>query len=457
RIREWAETPLEPGLVENTVVIKEAEVAAKIRQLFDIQKVGTPKVIVGVSGLHCLTRPITLPQLPKDMLNEAVTREAKRVLPLPLEQLYISWQSIPAPEGKTQVFLVAIPIKTADALFKTLQKAGLKPSFMGIKPLLLTGVVKEPTAVVVDVQKTEFDIVIMADGVPQPIRTIAFPDGVPSWQEKLLTIKSELDRTITFYNSNNPERPLAASVPIFASGDLANEPELCQTLSDEIGYPVLLIPLPLDCPDGFVPSHYMANIGLTMHKLSPGNQVGASVVNLNTLPAPYLPKPISLTNVLALPGAAVGAALLVVLLVLIQSTSSDIAALRAQVNTADQILQRKLAQRQELLGKVNGLEKKITEIESSRDSFTSALGSLEDQSAAVNHDLEVTIERLPSTISLSNIGHAGGILTISGRAPSEKNVLQYLMELDASGRFGEISISSMTRADGGGDGFYPDR
>ncbi|MFC1989043.1 PilN domain-containing protein [Chloroflexota bacterium] len=453
RIREWAETPLEPGLVENSVVIKEAEVAAKIRQLFNAQKVGTSKIAVGVSGLHCLTRPITLPRLPKDMLNEAVTREVKRALPVPLEQLYISWQTIPAPEGKTQVFLVAIPIKMADALLKTLQKAGLKPSFMGIKPLLIAGVAKEPTAVVVDVQKTEFDIVIMADGVPQPIRTISFPNEEPSWQERLATIKNELDRTISFYNSNNPEKPLASSVPIFASGDLATEPELRQTLSDEVGHPVLLVSLPLDCPDGFAPSHYMVNIGLTMQKLSHGNQVGASVVCFNALPTPYLPKPISLTNVLALPGAAIGAGLLAVLLVLIQSTSADITSLRAQVNTADHLLQLKLAQRQELLGKVSGLEKEIAEIESSRDNFTAALGSLEGQSAAINHDLEVTITRLPSTISLSSIGHASGILAISGRAPSEKNVLQYLMELDASGRFGEISISNMTRAGDGGMDF----
>ncbi len=445
RVIEWAEAPLEPGLVENTVVIKEAEVADKIRQLFSVQKVGTAKIAVGVSGLHCLTRPITLPQLPKDVLSEAVMREAKKALPVPLEQLYISWQNIPAPEGKTQVFLVAVPRKTADTLIKTLQEAGLKPTFLGIKPLLLAGVVKEPTAVVVDVQKMEFDIVIIVDRVPQPIRTISFPEEAPSWQEKLATIKNELNRTITFYNSNNPEKPLASGVPIFASGDLAAQPELCQTLSDEVGYPVLSVPLPIDCPDGFAPSHYMTNIGLTVRELSRGKDVGASVVNLNALPTPYLPKPISLTNVLALPGAAIGAGLIVFLLVLIQSASADIASLRAQVNTNDQILQRKLAQRQELLGKVNGLEKKIAEIESSQDSFTAVLGNLEGQSAAINNDLKVAITRLPGSVILGSIGHANGILTVSGRAPSEKNVLEYLAELDASGRFGEINISNMSR------------
>ncbi|MFC2051957.1 PilN domain-containing protein [Chloroflexota bacterium] len=450
RIQEWAELPLEPGLIENTVVIKEAEVAAKIRQLFTVHKVRTTKVTVGVSGLHCLTRPITLPQLPRDMLDEAVKREAKRTLPIPLEQLYISWQTIPAPEGKTQVFLVAIPCKTADALLKTLQQVGLKPSFMDIKPLLLARVVKEPTAVIIDVQKAEFDIVIMADGIPQPIRTINFAEGALSWQEKMTTIKSELNRTIAFYDSNNPEKPLPSSVPIFALGDLAGESELWQDLSDEVGHPVLSVSSPLDFPNGFDLSHYMVNIGLAQQKLSHRGEVRASVVNLNALPASYLPKPISLTNILALPGAAVAAVLLIFLLVLIQTTSADIASLRVQLNSTDQILQRNLSQRQELSGKAAELEKKIAAIEASRSTFTAALSSLEKQSAAINHDLEATIRSLPTNISLSNISHAGSVLTISGRAPSEKHVLGYLMQLDASGRFGEITISNMSRVEGGG-------
>ena len=453
RIKVWAESPLEPGLIDNAVVIKEAEVATKIKQLFKAQKVKTKKIIVGVSGRHCLTRPITFPQLPKDMLDEAVRREATRVLPVPLEQLYTSWQIIPAPEGKIQVFLVAVPRKIADALLKTVRQAGLKPYFMGLKPLCLARVVKEATVVIVDVQTTEFDIVIMADGVSQPIRTIPFANEALSGKEKLTIIKNELDRTITFYNSNNPENTLASTVPIFASGELADEPELCQSLSDEIGHPVLSLTSPLVCPEGFATSRHMVNIGLALQKLSSGKEAGPSVANLNALPASYQPKPISLTNIFALPGAAIATGLLVLLVMLIQSTSDDIASIRVQLNTADQLLQQKLSQRQGLAGNIAELEKEIAEVETSRDNFAVAVGTLENQSAGINHDLEVTINSLPNTINLSSINHANSILTISGRAPSEREVLEYLTALDASGRFGEISIANMSRIEGEGMDF----
>jgi len=446
RIREWADSPLEPGLVKNAVVIKETEVAATIKQLFKVQKVKGGKVNVGVSGLHCLSRLITLPQLPEAMLAEAVKREAKRVLPVPLEQVYLSWQTIPAPEGETQVFLVAVPCKMADTLLKALHQAGLKPDLMDLKPLLLAKIVKEATAVIIDIQPTEFDIVIMAGRIPQPTHTVSFPSEALSWQEKLVMISDELDRTIKFYNSNNPGRPLESSVPIFASIALAHQPELYQSLSDELGRPVLRLSSPLACPEGLDPNRYMVNIGLALKKLSLGKEAGLSEVNLNTLPTAYRPEPISLLRISTLTGATVAIGLLILLVMSIQSASADITSMRSQLGPTNQLLQQKLSRRQELM-------ENITEAEAFLDNFTTMLESLDQQNNGVNGGLEVTVNSLPSTISLSSISHANSTLTINGRSPSEKEVLSYLRKLDASDRFAEITITSMRKIEGEGMDF----
>ncbi len=453
RIREWADLPLEPGLIEGNVVIKGAEVATKVRQLFKAMKLKAKKISVGLSGIHCLTRPITLPQLPKTMLDEAVNREARRVLPVPLEELYISWQTIPAPEGKVQVFITAIPRETADNLLKMLRQAGLEPSFMDVKPLLLARVVREATAVILDIQTTEFDIVIVSDGIPQPVRSIPFLNEALSWQERLTVIRSELDRTITFYNSNNPENPLDSSIPVFASGELADEPELCQALSDQLGHPVLPLSSPLECPEGLVPSRYMVNIGLALQKLLSGKEAGPLVVNLNALPVPYQPKPISLTNILVPPGAAIAIGLLAFLVILTQSASANITSVHTQLDTTEQLLQQRLSQKQELAANIAELQREITEVEASRDNFTTVLGILETQTTGINRHLDITLKSLPNTISLSSISHAENLLTVSGRAPSEAEVLSYLIKLDASGRFGEITVTNMTRIEGEGMDF----
>jgi Tfp pilus assembly protein PilN len=317
---------------------------------------------------------------------------------------------------------------------------------MDLKPLLLTKVVKEATAVIVDVQPTEFDVVIMVGRVPQPTHTVSFPSKALSWQEKLVMIRDELDRTIKFYNSNNPGKPLVSSVPIFASIALAHQPELFQSLSDKLGHPVLLLSSPLACPEGLDPNRYMVNIGLALKRLSLGKEAGLSVVNLNVLPSAYRPEPISLTKVVALTGAAVAIGLLVFLVMSIQSASADITSMRSQLDPTNQLLQQKLSQRQELM-------ENITEAEASRDNFTTVLDSLDQQNNGVNGGLEVTVNSLPSTISLSSISHTNSILTINGRSPSEKEVLSYLRKLDASDRFAEITITSMRKIEGKGMDF----
>ena len=233
QIKEWTSVSMEPGLVKNNVITNEAAVAAKIQQLFETQGIETKTIFVGISGLHCLSRPIIFPPLPQEVLNAVVMREAKRLLPVSIEKLYLSWQSVPAPAGKTKVFLVAVPRNTVDALFRTLRQAGLNPCFLGLKPLLLTKLPKVATGIIVDAQKSEFDVVIMSGGIPQPVRTIPFANAEISWSEKLPIIINDTVKTITFFNTNNPEKTLSSDAPIFVSGELINEPELCQTLSRE--------------------------------------------------------------------------------------------------------------------------------------------------------------------------------------------------------------------------------
>ncbi|MFH1031954.1 MAG: PilN domain-containing protein [Chloroflexota bacterium] len=447
QIREWAEWTLEPELVKGNVVLNEAEVAAKIRQLFAACKVRTTKVAVGISGLHCFSRPISFPQLPRDMLAEAVQREAKRVLPVPLEQLYLSWQSIPAPQGKTQVFLVAVPRKTIDALLGALRLSGLKPYFMDVKPLLLARVARDKTAVIVDVQMTEFDIIVMANGIPQPIRSVPFATQTPTSEEKLTAIKNELSRTITFYNTTNPENVLAPTVPIFVSGELASEPEMCQALSEAIGHPVLMLSSPLESRGEFTPSRYMVNIGLALQSLS-GKEVGPSVVNLNVLPHSYLPKPISLLNIGAFTGIGVTAGLVALMIFFNQGVSADIASARAELKTTEDLLKQQQSERQQLLNKITELEDKVKQSETSLYNITAAFNALEKQSAGISRELDVAMNELPYSVNLTGVSHADNKLTMSGQVPSEKEILAYLKSLGLSGIFGEITLTKMDRTQG---------
>ena len=455
RINKFAELPLDLGLAKVNADIKNAEIAAKVKELLKATKIRKKKVVVGISGLHCLSRPITLPLLPKAMLEEAVMREAKRLLPIPLEQLYVSWQPIPCPEAdKTRIFLVAIPCRIADDLIKALRQVGLKPYLMDIKPVALARVVKEATALIVDVQPSEFDIVIMSDGVPQPIRTIPFPsEDLPS-QEKLQVVRNDLERTIEFFNSNNPEKPIDAGVTLFVSGELAKEPELYQALAEELGRPVLPLPSPLQSGTELDLSNYMVNIGLTLKERE--KEAGPLITNLNAMPAPYRSKPVSISKVMALPSAISIIGLLALMVMSMQDASAIIASTQSQLDTANHIITHRQTQKKELMDNVAELEKKIADTMAIRNAFVAALNSLDEKGDVINGNLAATVDNLASSVTLTSIRHSTNTLTINGRAPSEAEVLRYARNLDATGRFPEVTISSIRQVaerdeEGGGE------
>ena len=447
RVEKWAHLPLEPGLVSDGAIVEEAEVAAKIKELLKAQGVTTKKVIAGMSGLHCLTRPITLPKVPKAVLPEAIMREAERIMPLPMEQLYISWQIIPVPGEEMQVFLLALPRNVADALVKTLRQAGVEPYLIDIAPLALTRVASKATAIIADVQPARLDVIIMVDGIPQPVRTLSLPSTALTLAEKLPTMTAELTRTINFYNSNHPEKPLDPDTPIFCSGELAQEPEACQSLASELKYPVLPLSSPLEGPEDLAQDQYIVNIGLALKELSlPKAEVNFPLVNLNALPEVYKPKPIPLTKTVILPGIIIIAiGLLIPLVTRVQDVAADTALLRGELATVNQLIEQRLAQRQD----VAELETKVSEVEASRDTFTAVIDYIEDERYEVNGDLEVTMSNLPETIDLSNISHASNGLTISGIAPSETEVLVYATKLRTSGRFSQVIISTMEKTEDG--------
>lgn len=449
RIIKLADVPLDTGLNDIDTEEKEAELTAKIKLLFKSNKISARKVILGLSGLHCLTRPVILPELPRAMLAEAITREARRVLPVPLEQLYISWQIISATAGKIQAFMVAIPKQTADTLIRILNKAGFKPYLMDIKPLALARLARESTAIIVDVQLAEFDIIVMVNRIPQPIRTLPFPQESLSFREKILIVKDELKRTIQFYNSNNPDSLIQPNAPLLVSGELADEPELYESLAQELGYQVSPLMSPLKCLKQLDPSHHLVNVGLALKEFT--REVGPLLPNFNTLPAPYLPTPVSLNRIMAIPAAVTAASLIVLLGMIVQDSAASIASTQNQLDSTTTMLQKKQARQNELAKSVGEAEQQLASIETSRQNFTAVLNSFNAKGEKMNGDLEATVDNQIDDFELESISHSGDQLTINGWAESEQEVLKYARKLYATDRFEEITITNLTREEAGDD------
>jgi type IV pilus assembly protein PilM len=444
RITKLADVPLDVNLSDTGDEEQTEGLVNKIRLLFKTNRISTKKVILGISGLQCLTRPLTLPELPKTMLDEAITREAKRVLPIPLEQLYLSWQIVSMSEGRIDVYLVAIPKSIADNILKILSQAGIKPYLMDIKPLALSRVCREPTAIIIDVQPKEFDIIIMVKGIPQPLRTVPFPRDFLGTEERVPIVQDEFRRTIQFYNSNNPENPIPPNTIIYVSGELVDETETIESMAKELGYQVSPLTSPLKCVKQLDPSHHLTNIGLALKELVKGP--APLVPNFNTLPVPYRPKEIPRDRLMALPAAAAAVGLIVLLVITVQNAAGDIDWTQSQLESTQFVLEKKQAQKKETAASIAALESQYASIESARKKYVAALESMTARGTSLNADLKAVVNNIVTDLEVYTIGHTGGQVSINGKSDTEQEVFKYVRKLQDTGRFREITITTVSRA-----------
>lgn len=330
-IQSWGDMPLERGLVKDGVILDQDAVAKKLQGLWQIagkrkryyltttsgervqitEVVKPGKVIAGISGINCLHRLLTLPELPKDLLSEAVKREAARVFGVPLAELYLFWQVLPSLKGETVVYLVALPRDTVDNLISTLLKAGFKPYLMDLKPLAIARTITEPNAIVVDVQPCSLDIVIMINRIPQVVRSIPLPREA-SLEDRMPVIGEELSRAILFYDSSHKDKPIGADVPLLVSGELAEREDMWSLLLEERKRPVRVLPSPLEAPEDFPHSQYLTNIGLVLKEVPAAEKeaIPYSLVDFNALPEVYLPRRRPLSEIIYIAVSIIGIALI---------------------------------------------------------------------------------------------------------------------------------------------------
>jgi type IV pilus assembly protein PilM len=444
KIKKKAEVKLEPGLVKGAVVLKEKEVAARITELLKSQEVVGKKVLLGFSGLHSLTRPMTLPELPKSMVPEAVAREARRVLPVPLDQLYLSWRTVPSVKGRIQAFMAANPRKAIDSLMKTLHIADLEASHMTIKPLALTKAVPENTAIIIDLQSTEFDITILSDGIPQPIRTITLPEAELTLEQKMDSVISDLDRTIKFFDENNKERPLNKAAPLYVSGEFMGHKDIYKMLAESSGHPVKALSSSIKGLEETDLGVYMINIAMAIKNAPPSRESTFPISNLNMLPAPYQPKPISYSKLIAIPGAAAIIGVVVPMFLLMQSASANIDKLQTELETANAATNQKISEQQALGKNIAVLEKQSAAAKQAVNNVAASWKVITTQQEIVSGDLTTALVYTPVNVTIGSITESGGTLTVTGSATDEATVLNYARALDASKRFAQTTVSSLT-------------
>jgi type IV pilus assembly protein PilM len=338
-----------------------------------------------------------------------------------------------------------------DALLRTMRQAGLEPYLMDLAPLALARIPDESRAIIVNSRAEHADIIVIEERLPQLIRVLSLPSEAKSLSERLSAISEELTRTVMFYNSSHLEKPLASSVPLFVVGELAEAPDSWPSLVGRFGFPVSLLPLPIEYPEGFPANDLMVNIGLALKELTAERGGGNfSIVNLNTLPEVYRPERTQISRILVPVGIIIGLGILAWMGYLVQRSSAETGRLEPQVTASVRLLAQP---RQDIAAikdqikqtepQLKPIETQIGQVTATTAVFTSTRDGLTTGRNKVDADMSKIVELLPSNVDLLTVNHTGGGITITGLAPDEDYIFEYTRALRESGGISSLIITSI--------------
>jgi type IV pilus assembly protein PilM len=293
RVETWGSAPLPPGLVRDTLIADPAAVGEIIGDLLGSAGLSRHGVIVSLTGLRSVSRLVSLPRLSASRMKEAVRWAARREMPVALNELCLSWQTVGTWDSEQWVFLLGTPRSVVDATLGALSAGGIKPHAMDLKPLALARMVGRSEAIIVDLESESMTIVIVVKGITQLMHTIVTRQDGLLLDDRMRRLADDLSRTVMFYNNAHPDQPLNPGTAAFFTGEVANDPAVHRLARSNIEYAVEYPTPCVECPAGLPVPQYAVNLGLALREMPLAERGRTTaeppcVIRLDIVPGDYV-------------------------------------------------------------------------------------------------------------------------------------------------------------------------
>jgi len=264
RILRWGRLPLPDGILRNGQVARPEAFGQAVGDLAEKLDAPRRQAVVSLSGQGALVRILSLPTVPPKLLDETVRRTARRELPLPLEELYLSWEAVGDRDGpRLHVFVLGVPREAVDNCVAGLLSVDVQPQAMELKPLALVRAVDRPDVLLADLEAGTESVVLVRGFVPHIVRSVALPgEAERTLEERAEHLTVEIQRTLDFYDSTTAARHPAWSPTICLTGALGGEEKVRARIGAQWS-PVEPAP-PLPLPEELPLWPYLVNVGLAL-------------------------------------------------------------------------------------------------------------------------------------------------------------------------------------------------
>lgn len=452
-VEKWGDASLPPGLVRDGLIIQPKAVGEAIDALFKSIEMPKEKVITSLTGLSFTDRILSLPRMKSGLLEEAILRGAKQEIPLPLDELYLSWQAIASKDNEVDFFILGVPRNLIDAMVQTLEKAGIEPYIMDLKPLALARAANRGDALIVDLEPDCFDIVLVAGGIPTIMHTMTPRGEEASLEDNIRRLANELSRTVQFYNSSHPESLLSPTTPLLLTGELLSDATVSELIRAEIEYPVEPLVPPLEFPSDLPIALYATNMGLALKKV-PRKKTGKVEatrfhdINFNILSGKYgaRGRMVSLRSILFTLALIIVIGLLSPMYLIKSQAGIDTVRLRTELSNASQ----ELRQVRLAIDEARQIEDTINEIVADVETLKQAHQDILSKRGDFANTLTLVTSALPSGAYFTSIEIVTDQLTVRGEADSPFTVISYALALETQGLFSEVRIVEIGGSKSGG-------
>ncbi len=450
KVHKWGSLALESGLVRDGLILQPQAVGEAINTLFKSTRIPRENVITSLGGMSFTYRFLSLPRVKSALLEDAILRAAKKEISLPLEELYLSWQTLPGQGEELAFFILGVPRNLVDAMIETLHIAGVAPYLMDLRPLALARVANRGDAIVANMDADSFDIVFIADGIPRVIHSISPRGEGATLEDNIRRLSDELTKTAAFYQSSQSESRLSPEIPLLLTGELATEAPTLGLLQNETEYPVEPLVPPVELPPDLPAAAYAASIGLALKKTPVKTPSGGQVarfhdININILSGKYRKKkapPVPASRIIFVMFLVIA----VVFIFPLYQTRTQLNAENAGLQTDLNNINREVNFSSLVAEKTAGTEETIRVNMAETDALKAANLSILATRGDFTRYLHLVTEALPPDASFTSIDIDNGLINVQGEADSVFTVIDYAIALEDTGAFSEVRITRLDEA-----------
>ena len=447
QIEKWGEAPLGEGLVRDGLILQPKAVGEAIDALFKSMKVPKNRVITSLTGLSFTYRFFNLPKMKPALLEEAIQRGAKKEIPLPLEELYLSWQAIGGKQDEQDFFVLGIPRNLIDAMVQTLAVAGVEPYLMDLKPLALVRAANRGDAIIVDLEPDSFDIVIVANGIPVVMHTVSPRGKGATLEDNTRRLVDELSKTVNFYHSSHPKNLISPTTPLLLTGELSSNTDAGKLIQAEIEYPVEPLVPPLKFPSDLPIALYAANMGLVLKKVpqktvSKGDTARFRDINLNILAGKYRKartQPVGMRYIFLVAALIIAIGLLFPVYQVKHQTETETMRLQTELSRVSQ----ELNQARLTIDEAKLVEDTINEITADAEAIEQEHQRILSTRGYFSRNLRLVTDVLPPQTYFTSIDIGTDQITMNGETDTLLTVINYAMALEAQEEFSEVRITKI--------------